>query len=143
VSLFRPSLLVAACAALLACDQVRPLRSPADDVRLTVSRAGPPRPDDCRVAIVDGHCHVEIDRTGEAPFRIECDAPPPPDRLVGHASVCTRDHGELADLNRRVCRAGGDTIMLEVEITDSCIEESFDTVMGTAVDEYSVYRLRP
>jgi len=52
--------------------------------------------------------------------------------------------GTQDELRRAVCRAGGDTIVHELSMTDSCTQEELDddTVTGTSIGIYAVYRMR-
>jgi hypothetical protein len=129
-----------AAVALLSCNAVRPAKRPAEDVEMTVTHARAPLPDDCRVRIIDGGCTVKVD-AGE--LRTDCPRAPPAELQVGHLRVCSWNRGEMADVNRQVCRAGGNAIMTEVSLTDSCTEETLDGVSGTAMTLYEVYRLPP
>jgi hypothetical protein len=52
--------------------------------------------------------------------------------------------GTKERFRRAVCRAGGDTIVHTFTMTDSCTEEEMDddSIKGTGVGLYRVYRLR-
>jgi hypothetical protein len=140
-TVFRIVLTAAAAALLLSCNTVRSAKRPAEDVTMNVTRARAPLPDDCRVRILDVACTVTVEQHNE--LRTDCPQAPAPELLVGNMQVCQWGHGEMAEVNRRVCRAGGNAILREFTLTDSCIEESMDGVSGASVGIYLVYRLPP
>jgi hypothetical protein len=76
-------------------------------------------------------------------LRTDCPRAPPAELRVGHLRVCRWNRGEMADVNVRVCRAGGNAIMTELTVTDSCVEETLDGMSGTGMTLYEVYRLPP
>jgi hypothetical protein len=143
----------------MGCNRVRPIRSPADDVDVHIARKVPALPDDCEVLAVDADCHLDAarapeigrDRTlvGLAPaatmqtLRVTCDHEPPREAYVGSVKRCMWP-GTRERFLREVCRAGGDTIVHSLSLTDSCIEEAMDdeSLRGTSIGFYSIYRLR-
>jgi hypothetical protein len=131
--------LAAIAVALVSCDTVRFARSPGEDVKMLVTHPRPPLPEDCRVRIFYGGCTAEFLSGNE--FRANCPNAPADELLVGHLSVCRRGRGEMADVNRQVCRAGGNAIMVVFGVTDSCIEERLDGMYETTMILYDVYRL--
>jgi hypothetical protein len=126
----------------LGCDRVRPIRSPADDIVMTPKKMMAKLPDDCEVRELKVPCHIGSDATGRGHLAVSCEGLPPDDALVGSIRRCMW-LGTAAELQRAVCRAGGDTIIHEFSMTDSCIEEDLDDrVKGTSAGYYLVYRLR-
>ena len=131
----RRGTLLVACVAL-SCDGVRAMKRPADDVTIAIERRVSARDEACEVRVLDAKCRI-----GPA-LVVTCEALPPREKLVATIRRCTWP-GTGDELRRAVCRAGGDTIVHELSVTDSCIDEDLDSVRGTSLAFYSVYRLRP
>jgi len=92
------------------------------------------------VRVVDGQCGLRADPSGRANFEVACKSAPPASGAVASANVCDWGGAEMAELRRRACAAGGDTIMLNYSLTDSCFRETFESLSGTSVSHYTIYR---
>ncbi|MBI5533892.1 MAG: hypothetical protein HY898_14315 [Deltaproteobacteria bacterium] len=139
------------------CDGVRRIKSPSNDISVTIVRKVGPLPDDCEVREVEGHCEVSVGRhprsgssllgtTFRRPaqvINVSCRDAPVPELRVATIQRCMWP-GTQEELRRAVCRAGGDTIVHEISATDSCIQEGLedDAVSGTSIGIYAVYRMR-
>jgi hypothetical protein len=111
------------------------------DVELTVLRAAPPLGSDCDVRLVDAHCRIELTQRPNE-LKLECAFNLPADEAVADVTMCVWGRDELSVLGPLACRAGGDTIVRSITMTDSCIEHRPEGKVGTGAASYTIYRLR-
>ena len=119
-------------------------KRPAADVTVeTVVRARA-FPADCHVESVAGNCRFETDPSD--PLHIACD--PVAATRVATIHACGVDQANVSRISADVCRAGGNLVVYEFGVTDSCIEERMDEgdnasltrISGRALGVFAVYR---
>ncbi|AKU94010.1 hypothetical protein AKJ09_00674 [Labilithrix luteola] len=70
-----------------------------------------------------------------------CEDAPPAELEVAQIHVCYRE-GWPSELRRAACRAGADTLLPTMSMTDACVEEDLDQLTGTSLGVFEAYRLR-
>src|SRR5262245_225972 len=125
--------------ALLSCDAVRPIESPLTPVTLKRVRAAEPLPEDCDAKFVDPGCAGE-----PSPLRADCARKLPRETLVASLDVCKWPEIDDDVVRAYACRVGGDTIVRQGGVTDSCLREDFETDRRSGATRwyYAIYRLR-
>jgi hypothetical protein len=109
------------------------------EVDLTVHRAEAPLPDDCDAQYVDGDCSISVEPYNE--LTVHCANLPRGEEPVASITACLWG-GEDAVVKPLACRVGGDTIVRQYALTDSCVRHGPDGMSGTASASYLVYRRR-